>query len=239
METNRLISLKAHKNYNATIYSSVVLILFIITYVLMIKNFINTDGISTFNDIDIIQILANALWVLIIISIVWSYKIAKQTGREPGLWIFLGFITGPIALLIISLKDYNIENPELETAIKITRKEFKDELNKEKRNNPDTEIKDKLEEKYNQRLNERAVDIITKDKVGTLQNLVDNGVIDKNTDIKEKERLIKFIEQNKFKDTEVENWSLEWVDDESVCPACGTPLDKSSNNCLNCGLRIK
>jgi hypothetical protein len=205
----------------------------------MIKSFYNAESIQKFNGIDIFQILAIALWVLYIISIVWSYKIAKRTGREPGLWIFLGFIIGPIALLIISLKDYNIDNPELERTIKKTRKEFKDELDKEKKNRLDTEIKDKLEEKYKKRLNERAVEIITKDKVGTLQNLVDNGVIDKNTDIKEKERLIKFIEQNKIKDTEVENWSPEWVDDESVCPACGSQLDKSSNNCLNCGLRIK
>ena len=111
METNKLISLRPHRNYKATIYSSAVLILYIITYVLMIKNFFNTGVIPTFNDIDIIQILAIALWMLIIISIVWSYKIAKHTGREPGLWIFLGFIIGPIALLVISAYSGDIDPP--------------------------------------------------------------------------------------------------------------------------------
>lgn len=239
METDKLISLKPHRNYKATLFSSVVLVLYIITYALMIKSNLRTGPIPTFNNIDPFFVLVIVLWVLIIISIIWAYRIAKKTGREPVLWVFLGIITGPIALLIISLKDYKVDNSELNEVVKKTRNEFKEELAQDRRNGLDTGHENRLEEKYDQLLNDRVADIITKNKVGILQGLVDNGIIDKNTDIKEKERLIRFMEHNKINDTEVEKWSPDWLDDENVCPACGAQLHKNSLNCLNCGLKIK
>ena len=220
-------------------FSSVVLVLYIITNALMIKSNLRTGAAPTFNNIDPFYMLVIVLWVLIIISIIWTYRIAKQTGREPGLWFFLGVFTGPIALLIISLKDYKVDNSELNEVVRKTRKEFKEASAQERRNGLDTGHENRLEEKYNQILNDRTADTITKNKVGILKGLVDNGIIDKNIDITEKERLIRFMEHNKTKDTEVENWSPDWLDDENICPACGAQLYINSNNCLNCGLKIK
>jgi len=147
MGISGLISLKPHRNYKATIYALVVFALYVAVYSIMIKYSFKSSSIPTYNDIDIFQILVISLWLLIVVSIVWSYKIAKQTGREPAIWVMIGIFTGLIGLLIIEL--------------------------------------------------------------------------------------------NKLKDTEIENWNPEWITNENICPACGTRIDKKSNNCLNCGLRIK
>jgi len=237
MEINKLISLKPHRNYKATVYSIAVLALYIFAYALMVKRTFKNNSIPTFDDFDIFEILVITLWFLIIISIVWSYRIAKQTGREPATWIVIGFFAGPIGLLILSLKDYKIKNDELLHAIKMTRQEYVKELRSNR--NKDSDFVTGLEQKYHQLLTERSAEIITKEKVETLKELVENGVIDPDTDLKEKERIIKFVELNKIKDSEIEKWNPEWIDDTSICPACGAKLDKESNNCLNCGLRIK
>ena len=239
MEINRLISLQPHRNLKAAIYSIVVLTLYVFVYLLMIERLFTSSSLPTYNDIDIFDVIIITLWFLIIISIVWTYKIAKQTGREPGLWIFIGFISGPIGLLIISLKDYKIKNTELLNAIKKTRLEYKQELKKTVNTKINPEYLIELEKKYHHLLSERSVEIITKEKVVSLKELIDNGIIDKNTDLKDKERIIGFVERNKIIDSEIENWNPEWIEDDDLCPACGSPLDKRSNTCLNCGLRIK
>jgi hypothetical protein len=191
------------------------------------------------NDIDIFQVLIITLWFLVIISVVWSYRIAKQTGREPVIWILVGLVAGPIGLLIISLKDYNIKNAELLNTIKKTRFEYKQELKETNNTEVSPEYLMELEQKYHHLLTERSVEIITKEKVVTLKELIDSGVIDKNTDLKEKERILRFVELNKIKDSEIENWNPEWIEDDNICPACGNLLETKLNNCLNCGLRIK
>lgn len=239
METSKLISLKPPRNLKATIYSILVLILYVYTYSLMFKHSLESGSIPKYNDFDIFQILITTLWFLIIISIVWSYKIAKQTGRETSTWIIIGLFTGPIGLLIISLKDYKIKNHEILSTIKKTRLEYKQELEKTIKSENRQEYNREVEQKYNQLLITRTAEIITKEKVETLKELIDNGVIDKNTDLKEKERIIKFVELNKIEDSEIENWNPDWIENDNLCPACGNLLDMKSNNCLNCGLKIK
>ncbi len=71
----------------------------------MITSISNGNNIRNIQRENLTQTYMIILWILIIISIVWSYKIAKQTGREPALWIIIGFMSGPVGLLIISLKD--------------------------------------------------------------------------------------------------------------------------------------
>ena len=84
-----------------------------------------------------------------------------------------------------------------------------------------------------------AAEIMTKEKMEIVKELVDRGVISKETDLKEKERVIKLIEQNKIQDKELSEWNPNWVKNESLCPACGTPIDSNSDYCLNCGLKLK
>ena len=194
---------------------------------------------QTFNESKYFEILFIILWFLTIVSIVWSYKIAKKTGHEPGTWIIIGLLIGPIGLLIISLKDYKIKNEELLEIIKKTRNEYQTELRKKRSNSKSTEYELKLEQRYNKILIERTVKILTKEKIEIIKELVDRGIINKETDLKEKERIIKLTEQNKFKENELSEWNPDWIDNENLCPACGTPIDSKSDYCLNCGLKLK
>ena len=236
MEINKLISLKPHRNYKALIFSLVVLTLNVFLYILMIKQSVNKPG-QLLNNSKHFEILFLGFWFLTIISIVWSYKIAKQTGREPGIWVIIGLFAGAFGLLIISLKDYKIKNETLLKIIKKTRKEYQNELKKKGNNNP--EYKSELEQKYNQILIDRTAEVLTKEKMEIVKELVDRGVISKETDLKEKERVIKRIEQNKIQDKELLEWNPDWVENERLCPACGTTIDSNSDYCLNCGLKLK
>lgn len=236
---NTFIFLKPHRNYKAAIYSIIIIALFFILNAVMIQEFIERKSIPAFYEVDLTQVLFIFLWFLSLISIVWTYNISKKTGRESGMWIILGLMTGPLALLIISFKDYKIRNFELAYIIKKTRLEYNQALKQamQVKNNPES-LQD-LEQKYTQLLKERAVEIITKEKLGTLKELIDNGVINKDTDLNEKERLIKIVELNKINDTDIEEWNPDWAENDDLCPACGNSLDIYSNTCLNCGLKIK
>ncbi len=236
-----MISIIPYKNVNATIYSIIVLILIILVYVLTFNSMQSDDfDLSSF---DFYNVLFTCIWILFILSIVWSYKIAKQTGRDPSLWIFIGIFIGPLALLILSLKDYYIKNPTLRDEIIRTRLEYKKELNNTEEiktvRQDNKSLKRELLNKYQNILVERSAKILTQDKLDTLKELLDNGIINSKIDLTKKKRLIEIIEYNRLKDVDVVNWNPEWLDDESVCPACGTKLDKNSENCLNCGLKVK
>lgn len=231
MELSNLINLKPYRNLSATFYALFILIFLIsiIMFEYYFNNLNRSTVVSLFNTFYII------LWILILLSIIWTYKIAKRTGRNSGLWVFLGLIFGPIPLLFISLMDYKIDNPMILNIIYQIRKDYKNEIN----NKSGFESAQAIENKYNVILKEEVAKIFTIEKVSALKELIDIGVIDNNVDIKDKERIIGIIEHNKLNDSETINWTQEWNNNENLCPACGQQIDKESTFCLNCGLRVK
>ncbi len=243
MINRELISIEPYRNLKATVYSLFVLILFVGLYVIMFNSIIIGNDIKTIQRETIFQAYMMIIWILIIGSIVWSYKIAKQTGREPALWIIIGFMAGSIGLLIISLKDYYIKDFKIKNIIITTRQEFKEKLKSELGTIQDKELKNKkrleITQEFQKLLTEKCSKEFTYEKVEMLKELVDKGIIDKNTDLTEKARIIEKMDSFKMISSDEINWKKEWTDNESVCPACGTELEEKPEYCLNCGLKIK
>ncbi len=243
MINKELISIVRYRNIKATIYGLFVLVLFIGVNIFMINSISNGNDIRNIQRENITQTYMIVLWILIIISIVWSYKIAKQTGREPVLWVVIGLMAGSIGLLIISLKDYYIKDIKIQNIIITTRQEFKEKLKRELGRIKDKELKKKkrfeITQEFQKLLVERCSKEITDEKVKVLKELVDKGIIDKNTDLTEKARIIEKMNSLKMTSSDEINWEKEWIENESVCPACGAELEENSDYCLDCGLKIK
>lgn len=233
-DITKLISLKPYRNYWATAFAIIILFSILFLYYIFIRGVINNDLNKI---IELYGIVPSILSIALLIALIWSYRIAKQTGREPSVWIFIGIFLGPIGLLILSLKDYKINNLDLAEIVRKTRIEYKNELKES--HNLNNGLAQDLELKYSKILFDRTSQIITKEKLKVLKDFIDDGVIDDKIDVKEKERLINLIEKNKLIDSELENWSPEWAENEMICPACGYPVQDGSNICLGCGLRLK
>ncbi len=238
-----LISIKPYRNVEATIFSLFVLVLLLGVYIFTFWSFFNSGNIKTLQHEMFTPVFVVILWLLIIASIIWSYKVAKQTGREPALWIIIGLIAGSIGLLILSLKDYNIKNLKIKSIILTTRTEFKEKLNNELDTVTNKDLKNKkrqeITQDFQRLLLERCSKEFTFVKVELLKEMVDKGILNKDTDLEDKARIIEKMESYKMTDSDRINWKHEWVENELICPACGTELDEESNNCLDCGLKVK
>ncbi len=238
-----LISIKPYRNIKATVFSLFVLILYFGLHIIMFKHLFDGNDILTIQRDSFIQTYMGILWFLIIGSIIWSYKVANQTGREPALWIVIGFMAGPVGLLILSFKDYSIKDFRIKDIIQKTRIEFKTHLTKELSTIIEKEQKkrrgDHITQKYQELLYNRCSKIITAEKIDLIRDLADKGIIDPNIDIAEKARILEKIESHKLKGSDEIDWKTEWTENELLCPACGTEIEKTVNNCLNCGLRLK
>ena len=99
--------------------------------------------------------------------------------------------------------------------------------------------KDHITKEYQELLYKRCSKIITAEKIELIKDLADKGIIDPNIDIAEKARILEKIESHKLKPSDEIDWKNEWTKDESLCPACGTEIEKTSNYCLNCELKLK
>jgi len=243
MINRELISIEPYRNLKATVYSLFVLILFIGLYIFLFRSITNVNDIRIIQRENIVQAYFIVLWLLIIVAIVWSYKVAKQTGREPALWIIIGLMAGPIGLLILSLKDYYIKDFKIKNIIITTRQEFKEKLKSELDIIQDKEFKNRkrheITKEFQDLLVEKCSREFTYEKVEILKELVDKGIIDKNTDLTEKARILEKMDSFKMTSSDEIKWKKEWTDNESVCPACGTEMEEKSDYCLNCGLKIK
>lgn len=238
-----LISIIPYRNVKATTFSLFVLALYIGLHIIMFRYLFNGNDILTIQNDRFIQAYMIILWFLIIGSIIWSYKVAKQTGREPVLWILIGFIAGPIGLLILSFKDYSIKDFKVKDIVLKTRIEYKAKLIKElsviSEKEKKHKRKDEITQEYQVLLNNWCSKVITAEKIDLLEDLAEKGIIDPNIDIAEKARLLEKIESYKLKGSEKIDWKVEWTENESLCPACGTEIEKALNNCFNCGLKLK
>lgn len=243
MINRELISIEPYRNLKATVYSLFVLILFIGLYIFLFRSITNVNDIRIIQRENIVQAYFIVLWLLIIVAIVWSYKVAKQTGREPALWIIIGLMAGPIGLLILSLKDYYIKDFKIKNIIITTRQEFKEKLKSELDIIHDKKFKNRkrleITKEFQDLLVEKCSREFTYEKVEILKELVDKGIIDKNTDLTEKARILEKMDSFKMTSSDEIKWKKEWTDNESVCPACGTEMEEKSDYCLNCGLKIK
>ncbi len=238
-----LISIKPYRNIKATVFSLFVLILYFGLHIIMFRYLFEEKDILTIQRDRFIQTYMGILWFLVIGSIIWSYKVAKQRGREPALWIVLGFMAGPVGLLILCFKDYYIKDFRIKDIIQKTRVEFKTHLTKELSTIIEKEEKKRrraqITQEYQELLYNRCSKIFTAEKIDLIKDLADKGIIDPNIDIAEKARIIEKIESHQLKRSDEIEWKTEWTENESLCPACGTELEKTMNNCINCGLRIK
>lgn len=238
-----LISIIPYRNIKATIFSLFVLVLYFGLHIIIFRNFFDGNNILTIQRDRFIQTYMIFLWFLIIGSIIWSYKVAKQTGREPVLWILIGFGAGPIGLLILSFKDYSIKDFKVKDLVLKTRIEYKTKLIKElsiiSEKEKKHKRKDDITQEYQVLLYNRCSKLITAEKIDLIKDLADKGIIDPNIDFDEKARLLEKIESYKSQGSDEIDWKVEWTENESLCPACGTEIEKELNNCINCGLKLK
>lgn len=237
------ISIQPYKNVKATIFSLAVLGLYIVLYVFVFISFSNHKKVIPFNTDSGIQYYFIIVWLFTIGSIVWSYKIAKQQDREPAIWILIGISIGSIGLLILSLKDYDIKDPKIKEIILRTRKEFKARLKTELGQFLDKNlIKEKkiiLTKEYQNLLEIRCAAALSNEKIELLKEMINLGLVDQNTDLTDKARIIEKMETYKMTGSDEINWKKEWVENDTICAACGTEIDEKSSYCLNCGLKIK
>lgn len=239
MEEYKSISLIPYKNWYARIFALFGIFVFVSSMIFMFQELKDNHSPHYFDQFSNTSFLLIAGNIVVYISIYWSYKLAKKTNRDITLWILLSIFIGPIAFLILSFKDHYIENPELAEIVIQTRKEFNSEIqNIKKEIDKEMKISD-LTSKYEKILKERASKVITKKKIETIKELVDIGILDKDIDLIQKEHIILETEQYKTLDKDLENWDSNWQEDETKCPACGVSLNPQSNNCLNCGLKVK
>lgn len=238
-----LISIIPHRNIKAAIFSLFVLILYFGLHIIMFRNLFNGNDILTIQRDSFIKTFMIILWFLIIGSIIWSYKVAKQTGREPALWILIGFLAGPIGLLILSFKDYLILDFNIKDIVLKTRIEYKtklvNELNELSDKDKRLKRKDEITKEYQVLLHNRCSKVITAEKLDLIKDLADKGIIDPNIDITEKARLLEKIESYKLEGSDEIDWKVEWTKNASLCPACGTEIESKLNYCFNCGLKLK
>jgi hypothetical protein len=243
MKNKDLISILPYRNIPAAVYSLVLLAMLIGLYIFVFTSFLNGAGIIELQKETFIKTSVIVLWVSIIGAIIWSYKIARRTGREPVLWVFIGWMFGPIGLLILSFKDYYLGDPDLKRIVMETRQEYKSKLKVELRTIYDKALvkqrKIKLTNEYQGILHKRCAKELTAEKIEVLKELVGRGIIDKDIDIEAKARVIAKAEAYNMDGSDQIDWKKEWIEDESRCPACGTEIDEAANHCLNCGLKIK
>jgi hypothetical protein len=218
-----------HRNYYAMYYCFLFFIIIIcqIVFFTLYKP-LNDSDISIITGTSIFNIL------LVLVSAVWSYKIAKRKGHFAGIWFFIGLYTGPVGLFVISNMYYHTDVPQVKKIIESTKQEL---IQKIKENIKNKEL---LINEYmgilKIRLNDELVN--TYEKAGKVKEMIDENVVNQYINSSKKIELLNLLKSDISKDEQI-NWNPAWLEQENICPACGKELDNEMKICSECGLRLE
>ena len=222
--------LLSHRNYYALFYGIFsIIILFVFFY--YIFNSITEHRNSNF---EFFNKTFSIIYPILLISItIWTVLIARRKNQLPVLWLFISFYIGPIALIIISLLDYRIKDKLIKKIVFDTRIDF---LQKVKYSNFN---KSELINEYEKIIIDKIKIELTNNKLETIKELIDQGVINPELDLSEKKEQIESYISNEYSEEESINWNPNWLEQENICPACGKELRPEQLVCIKCGLKVK